>query len=136
MRIDVRAGQLPRKLREAARRAGNLRGAWEVVGEIVLNSIRRNFDVGGRPTPWAPRSTLYPGRRANNKLLIDTGRLINSIAKRAANTYVEVGTNVIYAATHQFGRGSIPARPFLMVQAEDWPEIETVLRDAITRPFL
>lgn len=45
--------------------------------------------------------------------LLDTGRLRGSITTVVAPRGVAVGTNVKYAATHQFGRGGIPARPFL-----------------------
>jgi phage gpG-like protein len=61
---------------------------------------------------------------------------MNSHTARAGTTYAEVGTNVVYAATHQFGRGAIPARPFLMLQDEDRPAICDVLRDYMLRPLL
>ena len=54
---------------------------------------------------------------------------------------VEIGTDLVYAAVHQFGIGersvietgrqmpAIPARPFLGVRDEDWDEIEQVILD-------
>lgn len=58
--------------------------------------------------------------------LLDTGRLRNSIAIRSGRDFAELtagGSNVRYAAIHQFGgragRGgkvSIPARPFLPIR--------------------
>lgn len=58
-------------------------------------------------------------------------------------TNVAVGTNSVYGATHQFGAkqgafgktkrggpipwGDIPARPFLVVQDDDWAEIRETL---------
>lgn len=45
--------------------------------------------------------------------LLDTGRLRNSILVRTTDGGIRVSTNVVYAATHQYGRDSIPARPFL-----------------------
>jgi phage gpG-like protein len=43
---------------------------------------------------------------------------------------VVIGTNVVYAATHQFGdaRRGIPARPFLVVQDEDVLELRDLVR--------
>jgi phage gpG-like protein len=57
---------------------------------------------------------------------------------------VEIGTNKIYAAVHQFGIGAyshvaskrghpaIPARPFLVVQDKDWDEIKAELAEYVT----
>lgn len=52
---------------------------------------------------------------ANTKPLIDTGRLRRSITTRVKPMAIEYGTNVVYAATQQFGTTRIPARPFLPV---------------------
>lgn len=67
-------------------------------------------------------------KNSNRKLLIDTGRLRQSITGRSGKTSFQFGTNVVYAATQQFGRsdnkvfgkhpGPIPARPFMPVEAE------------------
>jgi phage gpG-like protein len=43
---------------------------------------------------------------------------------------VEVGTDVPYANTHQYGRGRIPARPFLGIGPQDEPGIESAISDA------
>ncbi len=50
------------------------------------------------------------------KPLIDTSRLRNSITSFPVPKGVRFGTNTIYAATHQWGRGRIPARPFLPIE--------------------
>ena len=72
-----------------------------------------------------PYGTAWPAlqRRQGNPLL-DTGRLRNSFARGGLSARgFAVGTNVVYAATHQFGRGikpgkrgkggRIPARPMM-----------------------
>jgi phage gpG-like protein len=48
---------------------------------------------------------------------------------------VVIGTNVQYAATHQFGRGKIPARPFLLVHDEDRREAASILLRHIAGEF-
>ena len=131
--LHVNAKLLTRRLRDAARRAEHMEAAFREVGEIALRSIRKNFDVGGRPRRWPARTTAYKGKRANNKLLIDTGRLLNSIAYFAHSRFVDVGTNVAYAATHHFGRGGIPARPFLMLQDEDNEPIRKAITDHLMK---
>ena len=66
-------------------------------GSIVQASVKRNFARGGRPVPWKPL------KHRKGRPLRDTGRLMNSITKKISGDAVYVGTNVIYAATHQFG---------------------------------
>lgn len=52
---------------------------------------------------------------ADMPILRDTGRLVNSLSTKASSNNAIVGTNVIYAATHQYGLPSknIPKRTFL-----------------------
>lgn len=91
--------------------------------------------------------------------LTKTGQLKNSLNVRANEAGAEIGTNLIYAATHQFGASgrtirakkkpylsfmangrwirkkqvtvNIPARPFLGVSDEDQKEIENIVEEAI-----
>jgi phage virion morphogenesis protein len=79
-------------------------------------------------------------KRRGSKILVDTARLKNSIKVQASSDKVVVGTNVIYAAIQHFGgmagRGHkvrIPARPFMMIQDEDWKEINEVAADYLLR---
>jgi phage virion morphogenesis protein len=129
---DVKAilGQLPRKLRAAAGRAADMTSAWASVGEVLLASVRKNFDAGGRPTPWLPLKSVPSGRNrsaGSRKILVDSARLMRSISYSPRPDGLSMGTNVVYGATHQFGRGSVPARPFLVVQSEDEPKIVAIL---------
>lgn len=86
--------------------------AWEPLS--VQTKIRR---LGGTGKVFTKKGGLRKGaiRRAAGGFqpLLDTGRLRNSISQRSGRDFAEAGTSVIYAATHQFGRGNIPARPFL-----------------------
>ncbi len=77
-------------------------------------------------------------RIAQMKILQDSARLRDSITHRHGRDFVEVGTNVVYGAIHQLGgqagRGgkvTIPARPFLGVDAGDAAEITAILKDHI-----
>ena len=62
-----------------------------------------------------------------------SGRLRSSVAVLAAQKvwqdYVaKIGTNVVYAATHEFGRGRIPKRPFMRPALEDRANQSFVLK--------
>jgi phage virion morphogenesis protein len=81
--------------------------------------------------PWEQRaaSTLaskaYRDRQPE-KILQFSGHLVRSILADWSATEAIVGTNSIYAATHQFGDShrNIPARPFLGVGPRDVDVIE------------
>lgn len=82
-----------------ARRLSNMRPAMLNIGEAIRTSVERNFAAGGRP-PWEPSARV---KLAGGETLSDTGRLRRSLTVRAGERSVAVGTNVKYAAVHQFG---------------------------------
>ena len=175
IRVDDQA--LQEKLKALGERTGKLKPALETIGEILVTSIQRNFEAGGRyskpkswrggNTRWRPLSavTLF-GRegsgarrrdrkkanfrldgkltrrgtkRLDKKILVTQGLLVGSIDWRAGNEDLRVGTNLAYAAIHNFGgkagRGKkvvIPPRPFMVVQDEDLEEINDALEDHLT----
>ena len=87
------------------------------VGAALVALTQRAFsDSALRPAPWPPRKSLcHP-----HPLLRDSGALYGSIrVLQATNESVSVGSDLPYAAVHQFGSarrtgrgGGIPARPF------------------------
>lgn len=68
------------------------------VGQRLVNDFKMGFRRSKAPddTPWKPV-------QRGGKPLIDTGRLRNSIHANVQPRKLEIGTNVKYAATHQFG---------------------------------
>ncbi len=79
------------------------------IGASQLASIYRTFRAQGSPSgSWAPLapSTVRSDPKiygAGHKLLVRSGRLRNSIAVSAQPGRVVIGTNLVYAAVHQFG---------------------------------
>jgi phage virion morphogenesis protein len=131
------------------------------VAEGVHARTQRRFEESRGPDgrPWPPLSpaTLLgevgrdrarsgglsaraQRRVALRKPLIRTGRLKASIGWKVAGNAIAVGTNLVYAAIHQFGgragRGRkvrIPARPFLGLTEEDRREAEALLLEWLSR---
>jgi len=68
-------------------------------------------DVGAeyRPKTWAPKKDGTPSK------LQKSGTLSRSFHLKVTDKTATVSNPVIYAATHQFGRSPIPARPFFPV---------------------
>ena len=112
-------------------RAGNLSPVMRRIAGIMKDAVEENFAREGRPA-WKKLSdsTLAGGfsfykrdskygkkgsvtekslkKFVNRKILQDTGRLAASISGRATKDQAIVGTNVVYAAIHQFGGSTGP----------------------------
>lgn len=105
MRIQIDDARLQEVLARSIERCENKQQALRAVGAIVRESIRTNFREGGRTDKWQPSkrgsADAIPGRRVGT--LRDTNRLMNSFTIKADQNSVVVGTNVEYAATHQYG---------------------------------
>jgi phage virion morphogenesis protein len=89
------------------------------LSETMHTAVKLNFRYAGRPK-W-----LGLKYRAG-KPLTDTGRLKDSFSTMYDNDTALVGTNIIYAAIHNFGgqagrnrKVTIPQREFLVLTNED-----------------
>lgn len=65
--------------------------------DLIQQSVKYNFTVGGRPEKWAPL------KYRKGQPLRDTGRLMNSISGQVVGDKGLVTTNVVYAGTHNYG---------------------------------
>lgn len=97
------------------------------IGIALSGKIRQNFynQVNPYNEQWKP---LKAGGRFKNgafdssaKILLDDGRLVNSINYNVKGTLLEIGTPVFYAQYHQEGLG-VPQRAFLPYNQmpEEW----------------
>lgn len=126
----------------------------EIGGMLVASTLDR-FERGQAPdgSDWQKSARA---EAENGQTLVDTGRLRGSITHRASGDAVEVGTNVVYAAIHQFGGRieaknkkalsfpvgdgfavvesvTMPARPFLGLNDADRSSILRIVERAIER---
>lgn len=115
-----------RKLNKGIKRRKPLMRA---IAGTMESAVLQNFESGGRP-PW--QGLKY----RQGTPLVDTENLMESIDSAYDNDNAMVGTNVAYAAIHQFGgkagRGKkvdIPARPFLKLTPEDEEDILQDVQD-------
>lgn len=121
-----------------------------VAGEVMRGSIKRTFREQGSPAgSWPPlaASTLKRGRGgAGRKMLIQSGRLKNSVTYTVSGNTLTIGTNLTYAAIQQLGgeagrkppfkkkggkRAQIPARPYLVFRPEDPERIQAAMERVI-----
>lgn len=133
-----------------ARSGRDLGPVLRAIGSHLENTTRRRFHTGASPAGASWKQSLR-AKQQDGGTLVDTGRLRDSITSRAQGREVQVGTNVLYAAIHQFGgvirpknkqalhfplpgggffigkKVTIPARPFLGLSAADARAIERIV---------
>lgn len=128
-----------------------LRPVLDEIGASLLASTQQRFEDGKSPAGAAWKPSIRASRDGG-ATLVDRGHLRDSMTHRASDNEVEVGTNVLYAAVHQFGATinaktsqglrfkigdrfitkqsvTIPARPFLGISEDDAAEIQEILAD-------
>ena len=107
--VTVDDHQLREAMTELLARGRDLGPAFKSIGEMMLRSTDQRFRDQVDPTgaPWLPISAAWKDekqrRRHLQKILQMRGRLRGSIAYKASNDRVAVGSNVVYAAIHQLG---------------------------------
>lgn len=134
--------------------ADNKQELYDTLGSYGVSSTQERFlrQSGPDGQGWKPTSR-------GGQILRDSQRLFWSIVPRVYGNTIEWGTNVIYAAIHQFGgtikpktpggklifRGlngfvsvssvKIPARPYMGINDEDRTEMVNLVHDWMRRPF-
>ena len=100
--VDVEDASLRSALRRLTARVGDLKPVMDEIGSSLVTSTIDRFvaETGPDGKPWEPS---HRARREGGQTLTDRGRLRASIVHRADAQGVDVGTNVVYAAIHQFG---------------------------------
>jgi len=107
--VSIDTAQVSQLLAQLQHKCANPQPVLHEIGEILLFSVQRNFDVGGRPAwPKLAKSTIAQRVKAKKwpgKILQRSGAygLLGSVNKRVGKDFVAIGTNKVYAATHQFG---------------------------------
>lgn len=140
-----------------------LNGIAELDKEDINNALAEALRTGTQErfeNGTAPDGRAWPRTIRGGQTLVRTAALKNSVNTRANAQGAEVGTNLIYAATHQFGAAgrtirarkkpflkfqiggrwirkkqvtvNIPARPFLGISDSDRQNIREIVDGAIT----
>lgn len=127
-------------LNQLMNKTRNLQPALAQVGEYLLESHQARFQLEVAPdgTPWAPLAPETLSRKkGEDRILQEQGTLRDTLAYDATATELIFGSNLEYAATHQFGRedDGIEARPFIGITDGPWQdnvEILDILRGHLT----
>lgn len=107
----------------------------EAIGMSAMNWVNENFETqGGHVGGWDDIQESTKKRKGHGSILIHHGILRASIeAEKTAPNKLRVGTNVEYAAHHQFGTSTIPQRRFLPNEEEGKKLAVSLIRAAIAK---
>lgn len=143
--VQIRLGRLAREIKP--------RSVFRIAGEVMRGSIAETFLEEGFPARRWRRVGRGRSIRAGRKILTDSGRLQKSIQYRSRGRRLVIGTNLKYAAIHQFGgvivpkrkkvlrfpvagggfafarRVVIPARPYLLIKPQDPRDMSEALEE-------
>lgn len=114
--IQYQDHEVRTRLKRLREQIGNLRPVMKQIGEYLVLVTRERWDKAQAPdgTPWKPNTPFTLQQKAAEgriqKTLVSTGRLRDSITYKADSKTVLVGTNVQYAAIHQFGGSTAPRK--------------------------
>ncbi len=107
--VTVDDRQLRAVMSQLLARGRDLEPAFKSIGEMMLRSTDQRFknQVDPEGAPWLPIDPEWRDEKRRRghiqKILQMRGRLRGSIAYKASNDRVAVGSNVVYAAIHQLG---------------------------------
>lgn len=110
IKIEHNSKEINDKLLELAKRVKNPKPVLREIGHVIRNYVDEKFETEGRYNgeKWEDWKPEYKKLRAKKKrgeggILSLEGELRLSINDKVKSDSVEVGTNKVYAAIHNFG---------------------------------
>ncbi|CUJ55617.1 phage virion morphogenesis protein [Achromobacter sp. 2789STDY5608621] len=156
--VTVNDAQFAQTMKRLAELAQDMTPALRGIGEYLAGSSRDRFGSQTAPdgSAWTPLAHWYREAKPANKdkILTLRGYLSSSIHWQVLPDSVLVGSNLEYAAIHQFGgvirpkqrkalkvggravsQVKIPARPYLGISTDDATESEALVADYLAGAF-
>ena len=137
---EIKSQRVTELFRKLIANGQDTRPAMQSIAQMMLESVRQNFESEGRPVKWKPWKDATRKARARRgtvggKILRDRGDLARSVVSKYSAHEAVVGSSLPYALTHDQGdadRG-IPQREFMLFQKEDIIEAEAILTRRLMR---
>ena len=123
-KIEIDASKARRRLKTLVKKVNTL--PWREAGEIVHQSVKVNFVLGGSPKKWKPRKVDKPWpilRKSSDGLMF-------SFYVQVLRNAVAIGTRKVHAAVHNFGYKvkNIAQRKYLFAKREDINNIRKLFK--------
>lgn len=143
IKITSNSKEVNDKLLELAERAKNTKPVMRQIAHVMRNYTDEKFETEGRYQgkkweDWKPsyKKKRTKMKRGEGKILTLEGELREKIEDKVKNDSVEVGTNQVYAAIHNFGGDvkkrnggtfDMPKRQFMAFE----PKLNELIADEI-----
>ncbi len=130
--IDINDAEIIGHLNNLIEATGNAKPALDAFGEYMLRVTREErFEQAQDPWGHAWDAIQYDKPYNADKPLVLDGHLMGELQYHNNEREFQFGSNLVYAATQQFGRPeqNIPARPFLGLNDRDKQELVQTLKD-------
>ena len=117
----------------------NLKPALSQIGEYLVEATQDRFQLEVAPdgSIWDPLAPETIRRKnGDTRILRQSSTMVDTILYDASEDQLLVGSNMEYAATHQFGRedDGIPAREWLGLTTGPWND-EVAIMDILYDHF-
>lgn len=136
--LQVDARELDRVARALVGTSLKIKGdVLHGVGAEIESQVRRRIDedkTAPDGSDWPEWSENYRKTRdGQHSLLVGEGELLDSIQYGISGPSVDVGSNLVYAATHQFGDPgrNIPPRAFLGLSVDNERDLMDLVEDIV-----
>jgi phage virion morphogenesis protein len=134
IKVEINDTVVQKYFRDVENKGKTVAPLLEQLGSIIQDAIGDNFEQQGRPA-WQPlkASTLKERTKLGytGPILQRTGKLKRSITRKTGTNFVIVGTNLEYAAIHNFGGPTgrnhsvdMPKREFVTLTDLDINDLE------------
>lgn len=120
--VEIEMQALKERLQKMRNNLTNASPTMAKVAILMHKDIMNHFSKTESDTgSWAPL------KYRKGKPLQDTGRLRLNIKPNNTKDTASVGSDLVYAATHNYGRDNIPQRKFLWLSKEIQKQITDIL---------
>lgn len=103
--VTMDSSAVGRELERLVERLGSLRTPLSDIAEhlIISTDERARRQIAPDGTPWAPLSARTLARKKNNKILRESGALLDTLRPQVSDHELQFGTDRPYGAIHQLG---------------------------------
>jgi phage virion morphogenesis protein len=146
LELDFRGLGFTRELMRLQKKGKKLQTVLDTIGQYLVSDTQSKF-IDNKIKPETKKSgyknvvEIVNGKKVRKKIeikgqtLLERGHLMQSITHHvSSDNALEVGSNVVYAAIHQFGGDTgryhsahIPPRPYLEFSEKNRAQIKKIL---------
>lgn len=133
------ANAIAEVIEQLVQQGQNLKPALAQIGEYMVEATQARFQLELAPdgSLWDPLAPETIRRKnGDTRILRQSSTLVDTILYDASDDTLLVGSNMEYAATHQFGREAdgVPVREWLGLTTGPWDD-ETAILDILNDYF-